>query len=75
MTLTIEIDPEIDRRLDELAARTGESKADLLRNVLANGIEDVEDYFSAAAILKRIEAGEEKTYPLEEGLRELGLEN
>jgi RHH-type rel operon transcriptional repressor/antitoxin RelB len=75
MTLTIKIDPDINRRLDELAARTGESKADLLRNALANGIEDVEDYFSAAAILRRVESGEEKTYPLEDVLRELDLEN
>ena len=75
MTLTIEIDPELDRRLDELVARTGETKADLLRNALRNGIEDVEDYFSAAAILKRVESGEEKTYPLEEVMREIGLDH
>ena len=75
MTLTIEIDPDIKRRLEQLAGRKGESRADLLRNVLENGIEDVEDYFSAAAILNRVENGEEKTYPLEDVLRELGLEN
>ena len=75
MTLTIEIDPELDRRLDELVARTGESKTDLLRNALRNGIEDVEDYFSAAAILKRVESGEEKTYPLEQVMSELGLDH
>jgi len=75
MTQTIEIDADIDRRLEELAARTGETKADLLRNVLANGIEDVEDYFSAEAVLRRVESGEEKTYSLDEVVKDLGLES
>lgn len=75
MTVTIEIDEALERRLQALVDRTGESRADLLRNIVQNGIEDVEGYFSAAAIVERLRRGEERTYPLEEVVRELGLDH
>ena len=74
MTISFTLDPETERRLMALAERTGEAASDLIRNVIANGIEDVEDYFSAVETLRRIESGEEKTYPLEQVMAELGLD-
>jgi RHH-type rel operon transcriptional repressor/antitoxin RelB len=75
MTVSFTLDPETERRLLLLAERTGESTGDLIRNAVANGIEDLEEYFSAVETLRRIESGEEKTYPLEQVIAELGLDD
>lgn len=75
MTVTIELDAETERRLQALAARTGEKTSDLLRNAVANGMEDLEEYFNAGEVLERLRKGEEKTYPLDQVMRELGLED
>ncbi len=75
MTITVELDDDTDRRLGELAARTGRTKAEHAAEILKYGIEDVEDYYTAFAVSERIRRGEEKTYPLEEVMRDLGLED
>ena len=72
-TITIELDTDTDRRLEALVIRTGEKKADLLRNAVRNGIEDLEEYFSAAETLERLRNGTERTHSAEEVRRELGL--
>lgn len=74
MVITVELDRDTDQRLEELAARTGKSKAEHAAEILKYGIEDVEDYYSALEVTKRIERGEEKVYSLEEVIRDLGLE-
>jgi RHH-type rel operon transcriptional repressor/antitoxin RelB len=75
MTLTVELDPETDRRLDALAARTGKSKAEHAAEILKYGIEDVEDYYTALAVSERIRRGEERTYPLEEVMGDRDLDD
>ena len=75
MTVTIELDPDTERRIEALAARTGQSKAALLRELVANGFENVEDYFLAAEVLERIRNGEEAVYSAEAVRRELGLDD
>ena len=74
MVITVELDRDTDRRLDELAARTGKSKAEHAAEILKYGIEDVEDYYRADEVWQRIQRGEEKVYSSEELRRELGLE-
>lgn len=75
MSISFTLDAETERRLIALANRTGESAADLIRNAMTNGIEDLEEYFSAAEALERLKAGKERTYSSEEVRRELGLED
>ena len=75
MTVTIELDPDTERRIEALAARTGQSKAALLRELVTNGFENVEDYFLAAEVLERIRNGEEAVYSAEDVRRELGLDD
>jgi RHH-type rel operon transcriptional repressor/antitoxin RelB len=74
MVITVELDRDTDERLDELAARTGKSKSEHAAEILKYGIEDVEDYYKAVEVSRRIESGEEKVYSLEEVMRDLGLE-
>ena len=44
MAASIRLDPAVERRLDRLAAQTGRSKAYYLRELISNGLEDLEDY-------------------------------
>ncbi len=73
MATSIRLDPAIEQRLDMLAAKTGRTKAYYLRELVANGLDDLEDYYLAAATIERVRKGEERVYTLEEAERDLGL--
>ena len=73
MATSIRLDPEIEQRLDHLAAQTGRTKAYYLRELVRNGLEDLEDYYLAAATMERVRKGEERIFTLEEVERDLGL--
>ena len=75
MATSIRLDPATEERLDHLAARTGRSKAYYLRELVANGLEDLEDYYLAAATMERVRNGKERVFTLEEVERDLGLES
>ena len=75
MVITVDVDRETDQRLDELATRTGKSKAEHAAEILKYGIEDVEDYYRAVEVSERIRRGEEKVYSSDELRRDLGLED
>ncbi|MCF6099926.1 MULTISPECIES: ribbon-helix-helix protein, CopG family [Mesorhizobium] len=71
MPTSIRLAPEIEERLDFLAARTGRSKAYYLRELIERGLEDVEDYYLAAEVLERIRSGEEDVMTAEDFWRGL----
>lgn len=73
MVTSVRLAPEITNRLDTLAARTGQTKARLLREIIENGIEDAEDYYLASEVLERVRNGTEQVYALDEVKRHLGL--
>jgi len=73
MATSIQFDPEIEQRLDHLATQTGRTKAYYLRELVKNGLEDLEDYYLAAATMERVRKGEERVFTLEEVGRDLGL--
>jgi RHH-type rel operon transcriptional repressor/antitoxin RelB len=75
MPTSIRLEPEIEARLDALAARTGRTKAYYLRQLITDNLDDLETYYRAVEISERIRRGEEKTYPLAEVMRELGLDD
>lgn len=75
MPTSIRLEPEIEARLNALAARTGRTKAFYLRQLIAEGLDDLEDYYAAVEVSERIRRGEETTRPLEEVIRELGLDD
>ncbi len=65
--------PITEQRLGNLAAKTGRSKAFYLRELVTNGLEDLEDYYLAAATMERVRKGEEKVYSAAEVRKDLGL--
>lgn len=73
MATSIRLDPAIEQRLDQLATKTGRTKAYYLRELVANGLDDLEDYYLAASTMERVRKGEERVYSLEEAERDLGL--
>jgi len=75
MATSIRLPPEIERRLDFLTAQTGRTKAFYLRQMIENGIEDMEDYYLAAEVMERVRKGQEKTYSAAEVRKDLGLED
>ncbi len=73
MATSIRLDPETERRLDQLATQTGRTKAYYLRELVANGLEDLEDYYLAASTTERVRKGEEEVYSAEQVRKDLGL--
>lgn len=75
MATSIRLAPEIEQRLDFLSTQTGRTKAFYLRQIIENGLDDLEDYYLAAEVMERIRKGEERVFTLEEVERDLDLEN
>ena len=73
MATSIRLDPLIEQRLDHLASQTGRTKAYYLRELVANGLDDLEDYYLAAATADRVRKGEEKVYSGAQVRKDLGL--
>ncbi|WP_295544314.1 CopG family transcriptional regulator [uncultured Thiohalocapsa sp.] len=74
MTTAIDLPPDIEHRLDLLAARTGRSRVHCLEEIIAQGIADREDYYQAADVRDRVRKGEEPVFSAAEARRQLGLD-
>ncbi|SEM97491.1 RHH-type transcriptional regulator, rel operon repressor / antitoxin RelB [Nitrosospira multiformis] len=75
MPTSIRLTPEIEERLNFLAAQTGRSKAFYLREIIERGLDDMEDYFLAADVLERVRKGKEKSTPPTEIKKDPALED
>lgn len=75
MATSIRLEATLEKRLDELARRTGRTKAYYLRELVQRGLDDLEDYYLAAATVERVRKGEEEIHPAAEVRRELGLDD
>ena len=75
MATSIRLAPEIEQRLDYLASQTGRTKAFYLREIIENGIQDMEDYYLAADVLARVRQGKEQVHSGADLRRDLGLDN
>jgi RHH-type transcriptional regulator, rel operon repressor / antitoxin RelB len=73
MPTSIRLDASIENRLNALARSTGRSKSFILRELITNGIEDLEDSYQASVVMERIRTGKEKVYSLEQVRQNLGL--
>jgi len=66
---------ETEARLNFLAAQTGRSKAYYLRELIENGLADLEDYYLAADVLERVRRGQEQVHSAADVRAELGLDD
>ena len=67
--LAIRLDTKTEKRLNDLAKRTGRTKTFYAREAILEHLEDLEDIYLATRRLKR----PAKTYSAQEVKRELGL--
>jgi RHH-type rel operon transcriptional repressor/antitoxin RelB len=74
MPTSVRLDPTTEARLEQLAAATGRSKAFYLRELIEAGIDDLEDAYLGAAALEAHRRSGEATIPLDQVMRNLGLE-
>jgi len=75
MATSIRLAPDIEQRLDQLASRTGRTKAYYLREIIEQGIEEMEDYYLAADVLERVRKGQEPVQSAADVRKDLGLDD
>jgi RHH-type transcriptional regulator, rel operon repressor / antitoxin RelB len=73
--LAIRLPQSIEKRLEKLARRTGRTKSYYVREAILQHLEDLEDIYLAERVLERIRNGEERTIPLEDVMKNYGLED
>ena len=71
----LELSPELEARLEELAALTARSKSDIVQEALIEQIDDIEDLAVARQRLIESRARGEKFIPLEQLIERYGMEN
>jgi predicted DNA-binding protein len=71
--LEVPLDPELERTLSAIAARTGDAPGDLARAALLKYLEDLEDYAVAVEAWREFDPAQ--AVPLEQVKRDLGLED
>jgi len=69
----IAIPQSVEKRLRQLAKRSACSIDDLAREAIEQYIEDAEDIYNAERILRRVRAGREGTYTLDDVAKRIGL--
>ena len=67
--IAVRLPPEVEKRLERLARKTGRSKTFYVRQAILQHLEDLEDYYLAVQRLEKNLPG----IPLEEVERRLGL--
>lgn len=75
MATSIRLAQETEQRLDFLAANTGRTKAYYLREIIEQGLEDLEDYYLASNVLERVRKGQEQVHSAADVRRDLGLDD
>jgi RHH-type transcriptional regulator, rel operon repressor / antitoxin RelB len=75
MAVYVDLDPEIEARLDRLATITGRDKSYYLRELIQMGLDDLEDSYIADATVERIRKGQEIIHSADEVKKELGLDH
>jgi RHH-type rel operon transcriptional repressor/antitoxin RelB len=72
--LAIRLPEKIEKRLARLAKRTGRTKTYYAREAILQHLDDLEDVYLAEKRMEAIESGRVKTIPLEEIMRQHGLD-
>ncbi|GAB2945032.1 type II toxin-antitoxin system RelB family antitoxin [Aquaspirillum soli] len=75
MPTSIRLAPETEQRLNYLASHTGRTKAYYLREMIEQGLEQIEDYYLAADVLERVRNGQEQVHSAADVRRDLGLDD
>jgi RHH-type rel operon transcriptional repressor/antitoxin RelB len=75
MAVSIRLEPEIEQRLDHLAAKTGRSKSYFLRELIESGLDDHEVFYLADLAMQRVRKGTEQILSAEQVRKNLELDH
>ena len=73
--LYVRLSPEMDARLGKIAKQLGRAKASIARDAIMDHLTDMEELEEAENRYADILSGKSKTIPLEDVIRQLGLED
>ena len=72
--LTVRLPAEMESRLNVLSESTRRPKSFYVREALERALEDIEDVYLGEAALERFRASGKKGTPIEEVMRDYGME-
>ena len=75
LMLTIRLPADMEQRLNVLAKATQRPKSYYVREALERSLEDIEDAYLAESAYERFKASGERAIPLEEVMKEHGLDS
>ncbi len=75
MALSIRLPHDLEQRLNRLAAQTGRSKTYYVTEAICEHLEDLEDYYLAELEMEAIRSGRSVPVPLEQVMKEYGMEH
>jgi RHH-type rel operon transcriptional repressor/antitoxin RelB len=73
--LAIRLPEDLEKRLENLAKRTGRTKTFYARQAIEQHLDDLEDIYLAEQRLTEIRAGRMQTVPLEDVLKRYDVED
>lgn len=73
--LAIRLPEDLEKRLENLARRTGRTKTFYARQAIEQHLDDLEDIYLAEQRLADIRAGRTKTIPIEDVLKQYDMED
>jgi RHH-type rel operon transcriptional repressor/antitoxin RelB len=72
--VSLRLPDDISQRLQALAERTGRSKTYYIVEAIQNHLDDLEDLYLAETRWRELQAGKSEALPLEEVMKEYGLD-
>jgi RHH-type rel operon transcriptional repressor/antitoxin RelB len=73
--VSLRLPDDISQRLQSLAEQTGRSKTYYIVEAIREHLEDLEDLYLAEIRWRELQAGKSEALPLEEVMREYGLDS
>lgn len=73
--IAVRVPEEIEKRLETLAKSTGRTKTYYVRKAIEEYLDDLEEIYLVEKVREDIRSGKEKTIPLEEVVKQYGLED
>jgi len=73
--IAVRVPEEIETRLDRLAQLTGRTKTYYVREAIEEHLDDLEDAYLAEKVLEKVRSGREKLIPLEDVVKQYGLDD
>lgn len=73
--LALNLPADIEKRLEDLARKTGRSKSDYAREAIIEHLDDLEDLYLAEERLRELRDGEATTISLADLMKTHGVEN